>query len=280
MELTAVFCSVAMNNISLRSRRLHPAAFSLLELLVVMGVLSLLVSLLLPGLSAAREQAKAVACRSNIGQIMAANRYYAEEQGGMYCPGASDFLRNLHRWHGTRDYPSRPFTPEGGPLVPYLGREGGAGIRQCAAFPVGELVGGFERGNGGYGYNNAFIGVQVQRYPSGEWTVSDDRAGAPVAHVKRPGETLMFADCAFAGQRLIEYSFAEPRFQPSYPSFHADPSIHFRHRGQANVGWCDGHADPRRRTFTWSSRIYSADPDRLGIGWFGNADDNSLFDLD
>ena len=88
----------------------------------------------------------------------------------------------------------------------------------------------------------------------------------------------MFADSGFAQSNVIEYSFAEPRFHPEFGS-RADPSIHFRHLGRANVAWCDGHVSTDKRTFTWSSGFYEGDPDRLGIGWFGWTDDNSIFDL-
>lgn len=89
----------------------------------------------------------------------------------------------------------------------------------------------------------------------------------------------MFTDSAFAEKRLIEYSFAEPRFHPSSLAARADPSIHFRHAQRANVAWCDGHVTSERRTYSWSSGIYPGDPDRWGIGWFGETDNNSLFDL-
>ena len=89
----------------------------------------------------------------------------------------------------------------------------------------------------------------------------------------------MFADCAFAASGLIEYSFAEPRFHPGFPGSRADPSIHFRHRSLTNVGWCDGHVDSRIRAFTWSSGLYSGDPKRLHIGWFGDSDDNRFFEV-
>ncbi len=255
-------------------------AFTLLEVLVVVGTIGMLVSILLPGLSAAREQANGVVCRSNLRQLVLANGYYAEDSNGIYCPGASNFRANLHRWHGTRDRVNQPFDSKRGPLVRYLGPD--VEIRQCPSFPVDSIVsysGGFERGNGGYGYNQAFIGVQRRYYSSGESAVSTDLAGAPMGHVARPGETIMFADAAFAGNGLIEYSFVEPRYHPQYPSYRRDPSIHFRHRKKANVGWCDGHIDSQLRNFSWSSGLYPADPNRLLIGWFGKTDDNSLFDL-
>ncbi len=264
-----------------RSCRFERGAFTLVEVLVVAGVVALLVSILLPSLSAARQQAKAVACRSNIRQVASANGYYRDDQGGVYCPGASDFLHNLHRWHGARDHTSEPFDSTRGPLVTYLGRE--EAVRQCPAFPADEIAaesGGFERGNGGYGYNNRFIGVQLIARGSSAYEVTEDRAGTFAVRVRRPGQTIMFADSAFAADGLIEYSFAEPRFHPQWPTSRAVPSIHFRHRGQANVAWCDGHVDANRLTFTHYSGLYRSDPARFDIGWFGDADDNTLFDLD
>ncbi len=281
------------------------AAFTLIELLVVVGMIGLLLAVLLPSLSAARAQARVVTCRSNIRQITAANGLYADQQGGAYCPGASDFLSNLHRWHGVRSVVSEAFDSARGPLAPFLGVDGS--IRQCPSFPADEVAkesGGFERGNGGYGYNNAYVGVQLVSVSpsagaspsagespsagamkSGGLAVANDRRGVRRHRIARPAETLMFADTAFAADGLIEYSFAEPRFHPQYPKSRAAPSIHFRHpaalrrSGQANVGWCDGHVDGRELTFSYASPFYRAKPERFGIGWFGTSDDNRFFDL-
>lgn len=262
---------MSLNGIA-RVQRLR--GFTLVELLVVLGVMTLLVSVLLPGLDRAREQAKAAACRSNLRQVVLANAMYAQDSGGVYAPGAADFVENLHRWHGTRAKGNEPFDSTHSPLVDYLGPD--RAVRACPAFVPDAK--GFEAGNGGYGYNNVYIGVQTIVNAGGRTRVATDLAGARVHQVKRPADTLMFADTAFVNGRLIEYSFAEPRFFPQFGS-RADPSIHFRHIRTSNVAWCDGHVTPERRTFTWSSGMYEGDPGRYDIGWFGRSDDNAFFDL-
>jgi prepilin-type N-terminal cleavage/methylation domain-containing protein/prepilin-type processing-associated H-X9-DG protein len=254
--------------------------FTLIEVLIVVAIVALLAGILSPSLSAARQQARAVACRSNLRELFAANRFYADEHGGVFVPGASEFVRNLQRWHGRRDRPSQPFDPRRGPLSTYLGPEGL--VRQCPSFDTERAAltsGGFERGCGGYGYNNAFVGVQLFREERGAYVVTDDQSGTYAERIARPADTVMFTDSAFAARGLIEYSFAEPRFHPQFPESRMDPSIHFRHGADANVAWCDGHVDAHRRTFTWRSGLYPADPNRYGIGWFGETDDNALFDL-
>ncbi|RME40525.1 MAG: hypothetical protein D6788_03135 [Planctomycetota bacterium] len=260
--------------------QLRPA-FTIVELLVVGGIVALLVGLLLPGLAAARAQTRETVCRSNLRQLLIANDLYATENGGYYVPGAADFLENLHRWHGVRDRIDEPFDPARGPLAPYLGPD--AQVRQCPSFPVKEITsptGGFERGSGGYGYNNRYLGVQLSCGADGSCVTTNDRTGAAVRWVARPQRTVMFTDSAFVAGGLIEYGFAEPRFHPSYPTSRATPSIHFRHRGRAEVGWCDGHIDAQTMTFTWKGPFYEGDPGRYHIGWFGEHDDNRLFDLD
>lgn len=250
-------------------------AFTLLEVLVTLSVLAFLLAILLPGLARARQHARTALCASNIRQIALANELYALDSEGLYCPGAANFLENLHRWHGTRDSVNLAFDSTRGPLVLALGPDGE--IRACPSFEPDKK--GFEVGNGGYGYNNAYIGVQIVESGPDRAMVTTDKAGAYSDRVKRPGETIMFTDAAFVAGGLSEYSFAEPRFHPQFGS-RADPSIHFRHHKTANVAWCDGHVSRETRTFTWSSGFYQGDPDRFDIGWFGEADDNRLFDLD
>jgi len=254
--------------------QIRAGAFTLLELMVTCGMIAVLVGLLLPSLSKAREQARTAVCQSNIHQLASANDMYAKDSHGVYAPGAADFVENLHRWHGERLNVEAAFDSTNGPLALYYGANGE--IRACPSFLPEKP--GFETGCGGYGYNNDYIGAQGVTLANGGYKVVNDEAGAYADKIRRPGETLMFADTAFAAEALIEYSFVEPRFQPKY-NYRADPSIHFRHAGSADIAWCDGHATRERMTFTWSSGMYPTDPFRFQIGWFGSRDDNNYFDL-
>ena len=63
--------------------------FTLVELLVVIGIIAILISILLPTLSAARRSANAAACLSNARQLTMAAMLFAHEHRG-YLPTASD----------------------------------------------------------------------------------------------------------------------------------------------------------------------------------------------
>jgi prepilin-type processing-associated H-X9-DG protein len=71
------------------------AAFSLVELLVVIGIIALLIGILLPAMSRVRQSSKQVTCMANmrtIGQLLLA---YANENNGWVYPLGPDDNRRL-----------------------------------------------------------------------------------------------------------------------------------------------------------------------------------------
>src|SRR5687767_4665123 len=82
-------------------RRSAPTrAFTLVELLVVIGIISVLIAVLLPALNSARESARLTACLSNVRQFGAALNMYVNEHKGVwpryYQPGPLGTWQDSH----------------------------------------------------------------------------------------------------------------------------------------------------------------------------------------
>lgn len=258
-------------------------AFTLIELLVVIAIIALLLSLLAPSLASARAASQLTKCAVQARQLQIANDLHSTDHNGHYAPGAEDFRANLSRWHGQRTTQTSAFEPALGPLASYLG---GASkrVRRCPSLDSDEIDQGFEKAAGGYGYNNAFVGTQRTRQDQ-KWVVADDRAGSAAHRFRSPSKTVAFSDAAFpdssSPDRVIEYSFVEPRFQPENPAFRHDPSMHFRHTGtRANIIALDGSSVSAELAWSWSSGFYTPAAEEVSIGWHESPDDNSRFDYD
>jgi prepilin-type N-terminal cleavage/methylation domain-containing protein/prepilin-type processing-associated H-X9-DG protein len=89
-----------MNNASHNLRPPQRRAFTLIELLVVIGIISVLISILLPVIGRAREQARGVQCMSNLRQLRVAALLYSHDNKGILLPmgyttGVND---NVNLW--------------------------------------------------------------------------------------------------------------------------------------------------------------------------------------
>jgi prepilin-type N-terminal cleavage/methylation domain-containing protein/prepilin-type processing-associated H-X9-DG protein len=95
-------------------RRLQ-TGFTLVELLVVIGVIALLISLLLPALNKARESARQVQCLSNMRQLSTAAISFSNEHKG-YMPGRAGM--------GVIGYKDTEHTQPGGPNLSTQAEDG------------------------------------------------------------------------------------------------------------------------------------------------------------
>src|SRR6188768_703565 len=73
---------------SLSSSSASRSGFTLVELLVVIGIIAILISLLLPSLARARKAAQTVACAANLRSILQATHIFASQNNGL-LPGTA-----------------------------------------------------------------------------------------------------------------------------------------------------------------------------------------------
>ena len=220
--------------------------FTLVELLVVIGIIAVLISMLLPALGKAKEMGKSAQCLSNLRQVNMAFVMFANENRG-YLPqigtdGAGSAQMDvdgttqtvLIRWFGGLYGSPQRYVPEASMLAPYWGT---ASVGGCPSLDLDE----FSRPQYGpvdYAYNSIFARHK-------DWAAGGTLRtgfGVKVTQVRNPTEKAVIWDAA-----RLEAGVPD-RTPWGYPTTgnvnnnKTDPNFHGRHLKVGNVGWLDGHA--------------------------------------
>ncbi|HEX2971396.1 MAG TPA: prepilin-type N-terminal cleavage/methylation domain-containing protein [Tepidisphaeraceae bacterium] len=246
------------------------AGFTLVELLVVVGIIAVLMAILMPVMTAAREASKTVACLSNLRQMATAAHCYALANQGSYPIAyyvrASGSTTTWYAWDFTtiKDFGSG--TPTETVTAGLLWQGQGSGkVQQCPSFEGASNTKADPFT--GYNYNTSYIG-----HGANETVIRP----AKVTDVKRPTQCALFGD----GQ----YRDGANKFMRAPWASEGDMSFMarsagtqgYRHRGKTNVVFCDGHAETLGQRYT---STYAGEQANIVAGTGFLSPDNSLYAL-
>ncbi|MGH7176214.1 MAG: type II secretion system protein, partial [Tepidisphaeraceae bacterium] len=231
----------------------HRTAFTLPEILVVFGIISLLMSLLFPTLSAARRRTAQVTCLANMQQLVSAFHVYLADNRGAFPRPAQNWVRLPEDWIYFQ--PGR--RSDDGAVTRYLGKRLNEDALRCPSddltkhrtWKSGPIWNVHEQQ---FLYSYAVNEFICRTYPQRTLKMTDIRSPSEkILLVDEAGTTVDDGCWAFADQFGKGWNLLSIRHEMR----RGELEKNFK-AGNGNVAFADGHAGVIARIDSFNARYY------------------------
>ena len=251
-------------------------AFTLVELLVVIMIISVLAAIMLPSMSAARQQGRQTYCLNNLRQMLMAAQAYTQSYDDYYPIAHYNRKTKSERVAYCWDFTTiKDMTTNKTKVVPGLLWQGETieKVQQCPSFKGGSNT--QSDPYTGYNYNTSYIG-----HGQGE-TIETP---AKINQGRKPVECALFGDGQWSSGANKFMRAPKIWAGDDDNSLKAAGTQGYRHNGKTNVVWCDGHTSSQKEYYTdtvWYGKEEIEQYNKAArekIGFL--SPDNSLYDLE